>query len=417
MNLFDSSIKILTSVVNDKIDFSQAIRINSTGILNNERRNVISLCGITLRNYFLVEHFTKTVLKLTETSDVITIGVLFANLAFRHYIKEEETMKCLNDYFTSKSLTLTEENIKAFKDLVIFKKNYFFKDVIRGSLEFFSIKFNFPLWFLRMILKQYDRENMVNICRECSKMPQQYAIRNIFTEIPENLKNLLSSFSEMGNNVYKYNPTTSIKMNDLIHQQHLFATQFAPTTIANILPELNEEEVLIYIGERTYDFLSVFYKYFSKNTVNVIYKKNSSMFDICSKFRNYGLPKISFNEANEDSCLAYLSKEQSVVCYFPKSSSFDLIRRIPDYAVTFDPTTLDALIEDELAGLEALSKHVAPNGVLVYAVNTIDIKETVVLIYKFLEKHRDFKEEKSLSSFPYDKDNSLYYYSVLRRNK
>ena len=46
-----------------------------------------------------------------------------------------------------------------------------------------------------------------------------------------------------------------------------------------------------------------------------------------------------------------------------------------------------------------------------------DIKETEVQVMKFLESNKNFVKEYTELFFPYEKDNSMYYYAILKKVK
>ena len=45
------------------------------------------------------------------------------------------------------------------------------------------------------------------------------------------------------------------------------------------------------------------------------------------------------------------------------------------------------------------------------------IKETEVQVMKFLESNKNFVKEYTELFFPYEKDNSMYYYAILKKVK
>ena len=89
----------------------------------------------------------------------------------------------------------------------------------------------------------------------------------------------------------------------------------------------------------------------------------------------------------------------------------------PDYILNFSQSSIDDLIKEQIDGLNELAKYVEVNGKLVYCVPTIDIKETEVQVMKFLESNKNFVKEYAELFFPYEKDNSMYYYAILKKVK
>ena len=92
-----------------------------------------------------------------------------------------------------------------------------------------------------------------------------------------------------------------------------------------------------------------------------------------------------------------------------------MLRRTPEYGIIFDEKTLDGLIENELNELVDVTQYLSDSGKLVYCVPTFDIKETMLIVHKFLEIKKDFKLVKECTYFPFEKDNSVFYYAVFEK--
>ena len=101
-NVFDISLNVLVDCVNEKKDFSLLIKEYTKNVkLNNYKKTCLSICGIVLRNYYLIKYFANHVLKFTDTRLVLATGIVFGTVAFK---KVEDTSSCLEWY---KNLLIT----------------------------------------------------------------------------------------------------------------------------------------------------------------------------------------------------------------------------------------------------------------------------------------------------------------------
>ena len=91
------------------------------------------------------------------------------------------------------------------------------------------------------------------------------------------------------------------------------------------------------------------------------------------------------------------------------------LRIEPDYSIFFEQNSLDIFIKEELAGLENVIKHLNDKATLVYCVRTLGKKETSLLIEEFLKAHPEFELVKEKQFFPYEEENSILYYAILRK--
>jgi 16S rRNA C967 or C1407 C5-methylase (RsmB/RsmF family) len=419
MQIFDNSVSCISTIIKDKKSLSEVLRNNYKTIGREANRTILSIVGLSLRNYFLINHFARSILKATTVEEVAALGVLFSTIAFNKYSNKDEITNDFNAFYKNNGIELTEEQNNLIKILLEKKKNFDFKDINKGSFEFFSIKFNLPVWLLKMLAHQYDRGMMVNIAKACSKMPLQYALKNSFVEVPfDQRAELLKDFQfDEKLDLYKYLPENSLKNNPLVKSDCLIPVQIASSELLKHLPILNNKEVMVFLEHKDPIFFGVVMKYAENNKIFLINKYPQKTYSLVEKIKKCPIRQFKNYETDETGITTYVDSLQDLIIYFPETSSLDYVRRRPEYSIIFDTNTLDSLIGNQNKTIDELSKHVELDGRLIYACNTINIKETVLVVYKFLEKHKEFKEEFSQSSFPCDPNNSIYYYSILRRIK
>lgn len=89
--------------------------------------------------------------------------------------------------------------------------------------------------------------------------------------------------------------------------------------------------------------------------------------------------------------IARLNFKQDLIFYVPKSTNFEKFYYCVEYPVNFNQKDIDKLIKEQKEGIKEISSYVAENGMLVYAAETIDKKETSNIINDFLETNDDFE--------------------------
>jgi len=415
-NVFDLSLEILKDVCDNKKEFSTAIKDKKLNVKPNDRKSIISICGIVLRNYYLVKYFSNEVLKFNDNDLILANGIFFGVAGFKKVDNIDSVYKWYEEFLKTKGVEYTDNIKKELEDLVKYKKGYKFKNLNKGSLQYFSIYSNLPIWFLNMINKQYNRETMFKVARECSKMPKQYGYKISFMNIENDLNNEISQFNKIDNNLLNYIPEKSLKSLQLVHQNIIFPIQYAEIVLKNKLLNLENKEITLYLAGKNNGYVPLIDKYFDNNKLHIFYKDEKKYLSPLSKIKKNNEKAFDTYKANEDSLEAYLSLKQDLIVYFADSSYLDNFRRLPDYGIVFNQSNIDEYIKSQEKGLEELDKELDVGGCLVYAVPTLNIKETVVQIYKFLEKHKNYHEEYSEMFFPFEKDNSTYYFAILRKN-
>ena len=190
----------------------------------------------------------------------------------------------------------------------------------------------------------------------------------------------------------------------------------AYTDLLDKLPSLTRRNYSIYLGIKSFFYMTLLSKYYKDyNYATIITKELKENYELLSLKKNYGIKSLFFSEANSDSLKAIISKKQDLFIVFPKSSEFEKARTNPDYFITFNQDNLDSLINNELSDLENVLEFLEEKATLVYCVRTLGNKETTEIIAKFLEKHPEFELIEEKQYLPSMEENSLLYYAILRK--
>ncbi len=418
MEFFNKCFALLKDVVVNKNNLSFVLKEKTHFRTPFEKNNAVMLCGSFLRSYHLISTFVKNVFKSNDVDDVIAVGILYTGLAIKQYFAKEFTETTLNKYFKDKGIEITSTQQEEFNNLCKQQRKYEIPNVPIGSFKYFSACYNFPLWLIKMLHIQYGRAYLIPFMKASSKMPPQYAFKNAFEENKNFKKEIENKFKETLPNLYRFLPQTSIKKEPLVKEYYLLPIQEASYSILKYLPPLEDKDITLFVGCRTYDFFLPLHKYGENNSILFLEKNKKDNSEAMAKVVKYSqLKNLSRYQIEEQKVITYIDKPQDLIAYYPKSSAIDLIRREPEYAAIFDNKTLDDLIKNQEEGLKELSKHLKPEGYLIYAVNTVNIKETIVQINKFLQSNKSFKLEKEETFFPQDRLNSIYYFAILRKTK
>ena len=89
---------------------------------------------------------------------------------------------------------------------------------------------------------------------------------------------------------------------------------------------------------------------------------------------------------------------------------------IPEGEMPFINKASLIFINNEEKSIDNCSKFVADNGLLVYCVDTLGLKETTNIVAKFLENHAEFELIKEKQYLPAE-NNSIFYYAILRKKE
>ena len=418
--VFDLSFMVLKSILKDHATFSSAIKNNSKGTSKEDFAAMSSLSGIFLRNYYAIKVISNLVFNVTQEEPLIYIGLVFVNNVFKKVVDEKESLTYLVSKLNLYQVKFDDEIKENFKKAIA-DKNGFLKEANvekkfgKNNRTYLSSITNLPEWIIKMLHSQYGREYGLETVRAIFKMPKQFAVKNLaLGEVKD--EEISENFKKVEETLYEYKNKTSIRKDALVRESKLMPIQKAEYDMIRDLPEVEGKAVTFYFEEKNSIYVAFINKYL-KNGNKVSLGTNNPHLnpDLFSKVKPLGLEKLDVYESTESEMVAHLSEKQDIFVLLPKNSNFEQLRRTPEYGIIFDQSTLDGILENELKELIDSTQYVSDEGKLVYCVPTFNIKETMLIVHKFLEERKDFRLAKESAFFPFEKDNSIFYYAVFEK--
>ena len=421
MNYFEICEDVLTTVINQKEDYYSLInkKSNKEKLDEKDKRNCLNLVGSFLRNYYFIKKVEEFVFNKVDFDLLLASGLYYVNNAFVKAISEKEALDYLKGFLEKKNSSLSDDQTLVLQGICQDKKNYAFPSTFlrRGSFTYFSMKFNLPEWFIKMIIKSYGNENGLSSCRLISRVPEQALWLNTLKELKDDDKKMLDSFKLLEDGTYVYKEKGSFRKSALVKDKFLLPIQHAYLDLLKELPELNHSSYTVYLGNRNFIYMPIVAKYLKNNNqATIIANALKDNYELLNIKKVYNLKNLYFNEAFADSLDSLISKKQDLFVLLSRSSEFDKLRNSPDYSVIFNQNNLDEFINNEEKSIDNCSKFVADNGLLVYCVDTLGLKETTNIVAKFLENHAEFELIKEKQYLPAE-NNSIFYYAILRKKE
>lgn len=413
MDTYNVAFKVIKHVVDNEFDLKDSIRKETKEATRGETIEVSQISGIFFRNYYLISHLSEILNFKKNSDEMIELGLLYVNNAFRKKIDQNKMFNDFLMFIIQKKHQLKKEEIFYIKDVISKKRTFDFFDVRKGTLRYYSLRFNKPEWLIKMLSKQYGKKDGLAIIYEISAMPQQFVSVNYQKSFSPTM-----AFKKISDDLYEYTNPTSIRKEDSFHDGKIYLTQLANLEVLKNLSYENSN-LTCFISEFNNIALDFFKKFVNKgNILNFVSNNRKQVYKIFDEIKSNNLNETHFYEANEDGLEASLSTKQDLILYSPKSSNFELFRRNPEYGVYFKIDSLDEIISSIKNGLINITKFLEVNGLLLYVVPTINLKETRNLIAEFVEKNKDeFLLEEEKMFLPNKEGNSLLYFARIRKIK
>lgn len=422
-SIYESSFKVLKTILKENEFFTIALKKNSNSIKKDEIVSVSSLCGLFLRNYYFIRVLAANVFNTADVEPMIYIGLAYVNNSYKKIVDTNETLKFLANKLALYEIKVTDEVKETFNKVLVTKKDYL-KEVFSNKLakgdsqktgfKYLSARNNLPEWVVKTLVKQYGRDLSIKIINAMTKMPKQFGYINslLVKEVTDDLK---KDFKVIDGNFMEYTLTSSIRKNGYVRNGDILPLQVAEYEFLKSLPAINNGFIAYYFEEKEALYSMISNRYLPTNKVSLLTPSQKNNSELFTKINPSKPANLDIYNSDESGIISHLSEKQDLVVFMPKSSNLELLRRTPEYGILFDTNNLDGIIENELNGLSDITQYVKDGGYLAYAVSTFNIKETIILVKNFLSKHPEYTLEKEKIYFPFEKENSVFYFAIFKR--
>ena len=422
-SIYESSFKVLKTILKENEFFTIALKKNSNSIKKDEIVSVSSLCGLFLRNYYFIRVLAANVFNTTDVEPMIYIGLAYVNNSYKKIVDTNETLKFLANKLALYEIKVTDEVKETFNKVLVTKKDYL-KEVFSNKLakgdsqktgfKYLSARNNLPEWVVKTLVKQYGRDLSIKTINAMTKMPKQFGYINslLVKEVTDDLK---KDFKVIDGNFMEYTLTSSIRKNGYVRNGDILPLQVAEYEFLKSLPAINNGFIAYYFEEKEALYSMISNRYLPTNKVSLLTPNQKNNSELFTKINPSKPANLDIYNSDESGIISHLSEKQDLVVFMPKSSNLELLRRTPEYGILFDTNNLDGIIENELNGLSDITQYVKDGGYLAYAVSTFNIKETIILVKNFLSKHPEYTLEKEKIYFPFEKENSVFYFAIFKR--
>lgn len=411
--------EIISKIVFEKRPFSDALSdVFSTKNLSSSHVSLIrSLSSCTLHHYRLLFHHVDRYFPMLTIQDKLYLMIAVGNNVFIKRIDAEVIFQNIQHFLTSKGVASFES--QTFCEASQAGSPLMDPNILNHSPEYLELKFNTPLWLIKMWVKHFGFPTTVKILQANSKPVVQACRVNSLVTTADTLVKDHSHFT-LGPipNTVIYENKYPLKKEKAFQDHLLFSQRLAVTDVMNSINFDNVHGQLLIVESRPQAlYLEVPMLTNNRIVLNVVTNSIERKLAMQKSLQEFGLSRVNVYEAEADAMLAHISQKQDMVLVVPQCSKFDIIRSLPDFFAHFRQEDLDHYIEEQTNMLYASSEFVEKGGLLFYGVNTLNHKEGAWLIKQFLSTHPDFTLVYEKQFFPFDALKTALYVAALRKKK
>lgn len=418
MNEFIIASDILYSIFHESYHFTDGFKhhLNLHKLDQNSISLVRSLTSCHLHHSLVLRHYVNRFFKDFDDKVKLLLEVYIGNYVFVKRVDENQTLtfirQTLLNYVDSTQTELFIEGLKTGLSLVS-------ADIKEGSVAFLSLKFNTPEWLVAMWIKHFGLSLTLKILQSNKKpVLQACRVNNRLISRVEFLSIYKDFIAGPIVNTVIYQGRETLKNHEAFKKSYIFQQRLAVSDNINQFNFENVHGEMLIVETRPqalYLELPLFTN--EKILINVITNAIDRKLSMQKALINFNFKKVSVFEAEPSNIITHIAKKQDVVIVLPQCSKFDLIRSLPDFFVHFKQDDLDTFIQRQKEMLLTSSGFVEDGGLLLYSVNTLNLKEGKHLIADFLSEHPSFSLISEFQHFPFDQLNTAMYVGALRKSK
>lgn len=404
---------ILHKVLSEDVTFKKATKdVFSGGDNSYAVKSVTALVGCELRHHLLFKHILKRYEECFSKEELELCYLALANKFFLKVLNNDEVKKFIDEKLGSK-------DHKDFDEVYNFEGSPLeLVKLPRESVDFISIRFNTPRWLIKMWSKHFGKGVTFKILKKNVRPLEQYvSVNTLKTSEEDLLKAYPNEFTKTeSKNLLKVNPKANLrKIKEYKEDYFYYFKSPLKSLIDNYQNELLNE-ISLYSGADNSFVHELIVRSKLETGINLAVPCIDDRPEILRQIRVFKARNVNlFNAKDEIGMKAGISGKQELFYVFPSSSSFDKIAQYPDYLVHFNRENLDSLIEGERKSLEFAAPYLMEEGILIYIVDTLNKKESSLIIEEFLTKHNEFELIEEKQCFPFDETSSSLYFAVLKR--
>ena len=412
MHKYEIAIEILMEILDKNIPFNLATKntLDKYSVPLDERSNVTGLVGCELRHHLLFKELVKEELELNEEVNPASLYLALANYHFYNKFDRQEVVA-----ITSRATKLSKKEIETFLARHEDKKDIIPHKYDKGSFEYLSLRYNCPVWLVKMWNKHYGRGLAFKILQANTKpVTQSYKLNNI-----EQGRIMLDPNFNVApvDDMVLYIGKGNAKNTEFYKNKQLIPERMA---FKEALDKVNVKpfsKVAIYSSYANTMYVDLAKRDIEGLKVDLITPDIVTHNDAKRHIGMYGIKNFTLIEEKAANLLACISDKVDYFFVLARNSNFDLLRTNADYFLRFAREDLDAIMNEQRYTLDEAASLMNTNGQLVYMIPTLNKKESKQIISEFLLTHRDFSLLEERQFFPFEELNSTLYVARMLKVK
>lgn len=420
VSTFVISRDILLNIIENDVPFALAIKnaFKKNKVEKAQSHDISALVGCALRHHILFSYLVKEKFPNVPFSSCVGIFFILSNSLFLKRFDSKDiynfALSLLKEFDETFDFNALDAFIKSKED----SKTLIPETIEANSDEYFSFRFNTPLWIVKMWNKQYGK----GVCIKMLKGNYRPSVTTVaINPLTTNETEVLQSSSDFQKTIVpgilSYNGKTPVRKNPFFENYSIFYERMATKVIIDSLDINPFKKIAIYSAFSNNIYLDLVSRFGNGIEIDLINNNTQSYFENKKTIKALGLSKINIFDESYKEIYTCLSVPVDLFFVLPRNSMLDLLRSTPDYFIKFKRESLDAILQEEYDSLENASKRVEVDGNIIYMIPTLSKKEGTLLIKSFIENHPEYILIEEKQFYPFESLDSCLYYANIKKIK
>ena len=410
MKDYEFSYDVLLKVVRDEVPFNMAIhsvlnKPNKTIIDPNLKSTLYALCGCVLRHYYIFKELITREYGELPIESLLCIALGMGNNLFAKRINKEKL-----DKFIVKNTGLigAPAFISCFQD----PKKLIPEDIKYSSNEYYSLRYNIPLWVVEMWINTSGEILAKKIFHSFSNREQNLVRINESIISKDHFFKKYKDFSSFEGGLAKYNGDSSLKKHRAIVEGD--ALRIA-SSYEYMCRNIKLDDVAFYSCGTSHLLEELCARKGPTFPLTLICGHQGHLLELKDVINKYGLIDVELLEGDYSKIDKLLENDVETFFVCPRSSFLLGLLERADHFLRVKPENLNGIVETEYNSLCAASERVKQGGNLVYFVTTFYKNECHKLIHHFLKEHDNYELVEEKNFLPFDQYQTMFYFANLKR--
>lgn len=409
MKLVELSHSCLMDILAKEIPFKLAIEniCNKNTVFRDDRRNLTNVVGCSLRHFYIFDNLVSRLEKEFSEEQKVTLYIYLTNHLFVPLISSKDMDAMLEKY------EIVKDDIDKINEFSKEKSKLIPEGISNDSVEYLHYRFNIPLWVLRMWMKHF-KGYTYKIVKSVNKPTNHYMIKNPSKISDGELAHFKEFVPSPFEGLYLYQGNVGPLRHSLVRSNRMVLINPAEHYLYSKIDLDVLRRIAIYSEVQNNMHLQL-EALLNNTSIDIIAGSSEAYYPTKKDVENFNLNKVNLYQTGHSSIITCLSEKVHTFFVLPKNTNFEELRKAPDYFNRIKQEELDGYIANQKLALHDASEFVEEGGQLVYAVSTMNKKETMQIADDFIKNHPDFVLVEQKQFLPFDKYDSTYYFAIFRK--